>query len=349
MSLPDLTFHGCFGRFAGDASEPIDFLSDEWTQVRNKKRQGKKKQRKEISNPLGNWKTFQNVQGIAKLEVAPKEHIAYHSQNNSRSSRSKASDKKSTSDDLRVKKFQNYVMNLSTEEISNKMRDLITNDVELLQERSVINHNLKCIKKSFERSIELIAVQKKLYDILVTFEILRLPTCWRKVMVESEGASMNIPLRSQQDRLSRKLQAEEKLKSRLLSKLKAGENFMDTLNLKITKALTAIYEMQEEAADWNRLYDNFNVLNYCYVDSTGALHDDTMHDPDENVKCHRNLLPRRKIPKKELVERYFKHKKNIYQHATVRIHQKRSNNNNNAKFTKRTYNDDIPVPSTNPT
>jgi hypothetical protein len=57
----------------------------------------------------------------------------------------------------------------------------------------------------------------------------------------------------------------------LLEKLKAGKNFMNTLNLKIAKALTNIYEMQEEAADWNRLYDNFNILNYCCVDSVGTL------------------------------------------------------------------------------
>ncbi len=131
------------------------------------------------------------------------------------------------------------------------------------------------------------AAQKRLYDILTTFEILRLPTCWRKVMTESEEhdrrfhGSKKIPLCSKQDRLQQKLQAEEKLQSRLLQKLKTGENFMDTLNLKITKALTAIYEMEAESADWNRLYDNFNVHNYCYVDSTGALHDDTMHDPNE--------------------------------------------------------------------
>jgi hypothetical protein len=48
LSKPNLTFHGCFGKFAGDASEPIDFLSDEWTQVRNKKRKDKKKQENEI-------------------------------------------------------------------------------------------------------------------------------------------------------------------------------------------------------------------------------------------------------------------------------------------------------------
>jgi hypothetical protein len=70
--------------------------------------------------------------------------------------------------------------------------------------------------------------------------------------------------------------------------------------------------MEAEAADWNRLYDYFNVLNYCYVDSTGALHDDTMNDPNESNKCHENTLPRRKIPKRELVEKYFKRKKSLF-------------------------------------
>jgi hypothetical protein len=79
MSLSDLTFHSCFGRFAGETLEYINFLSDEWTQVRNKKHQDKKKQGKEISKMLGNWTTFQNAKDIVRLEVTPKEHKSSHS------------------------------------------------------------------------------------------------------------------------------------------------------------------------------------------------------------------------------------------------------------------------------
>jgi hypothetical protein len=147
-------------------------------------------------------------------------------------------------------------------------------------------------------------MQKKLYNVHVTFEILRLPTCWCKVMAESEMYSgqsngpKKIPLRNKKNHLLKKLWAEEKLQTHLLETLKAGENFMDTLNLKITKELTNICIMQNEAANWNRLYNNFNVLNYCYVHSVGALHDDTLQPPNEPGRCHEQSLPRRKIPKK---------------------------------------------------
>jgi hypothetical protein len=42
-SKPSKSFHGCFSRFAGDASEPPDFHSSEWTLVRNKKGKERKK------------------------------------------------------------------------------------------------------------------------------------------------------------------------------------------------------------------------------------------------------------------------------------------------------------------
>jgi hypothetical protein len=42
-SKPSKSFHGCFSRFAGDASEPPDFHSLEWTLVRNKKGKERKK------------------------------------------------------------------------------------------------------------------------------------------------------------------------------------------------------------------------------------------------------------------------------------------------------------------
>jgi hypothetical protein len=84
--MPELTFHGCFGRFAGDASEPIDFLSNEWTQVRNKQRKGEKKKR--ISKSSYNWKFAKST---ATLEVAPKEQVAYHTKNNQKPKKKESS------------------------------------------------------------------------------------------------------------------------------------------------------------------------------------------------------------------------------------------------------------------
>jgi len=84
--MPELTFHGCFGRFAGDASEPIDFLSNEWTQVRNKQRKGEEK--KKISKSSCNWKF---AKSNATLEVAPKKHITHHIGNNQEIKKNKKS------------------------------------------------------------------------------------------------------------------------------------------------------------------------------------------------------------------------------------------------------------------
>jgi hypothetical protein len=114
-----------------------------------------------------------------------------------------------------------------------------------------------------------------------------------------------IHLRTKQDRLLKKRRVEENLQNRLLKNLQAGENFMDTLNNKISDALHKIYDMQKEAADWNRLLDNFSVLNYCYVDSMGTLHNDTMHDPNQSFRCYEHTLPRRKIPEKKSAKKFF--------------------------------------------
>ena len=84
--MPELTFHGCFGRFAGDASEPIDFLSNEWTQVRNKQRKGDMNKR--ISKSSSNWKF---AKSNATLEVAPKKQVAYHIDNQQEIKRNKKS------------------------------------------------------------------------------------------------------------------------------------------------------------------------------------------------------------------------------------------------------------------
>ena len=64
-SKPSKPFHGCFGRFAGDASELTDFHSPEWTLVRNKKG----KENKKISK--SSWKVIPKEQ--VNFVVAPKE------------------------------------------------------------------------------------------------------------------------------------------------------------------------------------------------------------------------------------------------------------------------------------
>ncbi len=91
--------------------------------------------------------------------------------------------------------------------------------------------------------MELIKAQKKLYNIFITFETLRLPNHWQKVPNVYPGLSTKktkIPLHTKDCRL-KKAQIEENTKNHRLEKLKTGENFMDTLNLGLTKALQSIY------------------------------------------------------------------------------------------------------------
>ena len=114
--MPELTFHGCFGRFAGDASEPIDFLSNEWTQVRNKQRKGDKNKR--ISKSSCNWKF---AKSNATLEVAPEEHVAYLTENKQKIKKNKKNLSKmsvqSNSQKLEQKKFEYYISNLTEQDI----------------------------------------------------------------------------------------------------------------------------------------------------------------------------------------------------------------------------------------
>jgi hypothetical protein len=63
-------FHGCFGRFAGDASELTDFYSPEWSLVRNKRDKESKKISK-LSNVIS-WRSIPKEQ--VNFEVDPKEN-----------------------------------------------------------------------------------------------------------------------------------------------------------------------------------------------------------------------------------------------------------------------------------
>ncbi len=84
MSLPNLTFHGCFGTLKGYASEPIAFLSDEWTQVRNK---ACIKKRRKNSTLRSDQNFVQNAGGIANLEVALKVESKFAYLNSKKDSR----------------------------------------------------------------------------------------------------------------------------------------------------------------------------------------------------------------------------------------------------------------------
>lgn len=132
MFTPDLTFHGYFGRFAGDASEPHDFHSDEWTQVRHKTCMNKGK---EISKSRSNWKTIQNARGRANLEVDPKEEYKFVYLNNGNDSKMfKEMLETNLIKKMHTKKFLNHVSKLSIGKIKKHLREIMKNDSILEQE-----------------------------------------------------------------------------------------------------------------------------------------------------------------------------------------------------------------------
>jgi len=61
------SFHGCFGRFMGDALESTDFHSDEWTQVRSRMHRDKEGNR--ISKLLETWKVIQDANWVRNLDL----------------------------------------------------------------------------------------------------------------------------------------------------------------------------------------------------------------------------------------------------------------------------------------
>jgi hypothetical protein len=299
--MPELTFHGCFGRFAGDASEPIDFLSSEWTQVRNKKRKGEKKKR--ISKLSCNWKFAKRN---ATLEVAPEEQVAYHTKNNQKTlNNGKLASKKlkiTLTNKLKQKKFQNHVSNLTEQDLEQKLKDLLKNDIKLQEEKEGVISNLKSAKESLGRSAEIIKAQKKLYELLMEFEMNRRSTYWNSVIGRHSFHNSNInPLQEEMNKNKNKL-----------------EKAVRQLNILDHTVKENLYTLQKTYGNRFKLhheYQNYSCLNHGYNDHYGIIHEEYQPYPSEESKCYGNILPRRKIPKYTKVQESFRRRKHRYQQA----------------------------------
>jgi hypothetical protein len=149
--MPELSFHSCFGRCAGDASKPVDFLSNEWTQVRNKQHKGEQKEK--ILKSSCHWK-FANSN--ATLEVTPKEQFAYHMKNKQELRRNKKPSStmsaQSNSNNVDQKIFESYVSNLTEQDIALKQKELLKNEIKLQEEQENMISSLKYAKSSLEHS-----------------------------------------------------------------------------------------------------------------------------------------------------------------------------------------------------
>jgi hypothetical protein len=201
--MPELTFHGYFGRFTGDASKPIDFLSNEWTQVRNTQHKGGMNEK--ILKSSCNWKFAKSK---AKPEVAPREQVAYHVENKKKIKGNKKSLYKMSvqwnSQKLEQKKFGNYISNLTEHDIELKLKELLKNEIKLQEERETMTSSVKSAKVSLECSIEVIKAQQKLYKNFLEFEMKRSSAYWNYVMGNHSFHNFETnPLRKETDEKSK--------------------------------------------------------------------------------------------------------------------------------------------------
>jgi hypothetical protein len=307
--MPELTFHGCFGRFAGDASEPIDFLSNEWTQVRNKQRKGDKK--KNISKSSCNWKFAKRN---ATLEVAPKEQVAYLTENNQKIKKNTKNLSKmpvqSTSRKLEQKKFENYISNLTEQDIDIKLKELLKNEIELQQEQDNMNSSLKSAKTSLERSVEMIQIQQKLYQILLEFEMNRSSTYWNFVMGNRSFRDF------EHDPLHEEM-------NKKISKLNKAKSQLNKLDDSIKNTLYALQKTYGNRFTLAHDQQNYSCLNNGYIDCYGNIHDEYQPYPNEDSRCYHNMRPRRKIPKYDKVKASFLRRKLRYQKAKLSLDTER--------------------------
>jgi hypothetical protein len=175
MSTPSNAFHGCFGhrrfsvgKFAVDASELID--DSEWTQVRNKKgaRLFKSDQ---VSKFSTNWTNLPKSIPSINLVVAFKanDHFAQVSRTHQRTNMSN----KVKSENVNVIKT-NIIKEVSKEEFQKLLNEIKKVNEELTNESTNIDKSLKLLANSMKISAELLLIKKRLYRLLMEFQLQRL-------------------------------------------------------------------------------------------------------------------------------------------------------------------------------
>jgi hypothetical protein len=300
--MPELSFHGCFGRFAGDASEPIDFLSNEWTQVRNKKRKGKEEKR--ISKLECNWKIAKNK---ANLEVAPKDDNAYLRKNQQESKQQKMKKSvQSKPNNLKPSELKNRVSNLTEQDIDLKLEELLKNEVELHQENEKVGSGLKSVKVSLERSMDLIKAQKKLYRLLLEFEMNRSSVHWNNTLGDHSFHNYESnPL--------------HEMINKTMNKINKATHHLCLLEDIAQGSISHLKEIHDERYDLKRHYNNYHCLNNGFIDHYGNIHEEHQPYPNESYKCYGYDGPRRSIPKYDRVQAYLHRQKLRYQKAKLEL------------------------------
>jgi hypothetical protein len=168
-SKPSNPFHGCFGRFAGDASEPIDFHSAEWTHVRNKR--GKENQISKSNSGSSNWRWIPNEQ--VNFAVAPKgTEQTYSSQENKKLTSGKQSlFKKFQGKGNQEKKPTDVTQRISHKKLDMMLKQMMSNDKILSETGRCIDENIKNLQEQVQKSVTATKALDSLNKILLQFEM----------------------------------------------------------------------------------------------------------------------------------------------------------------------------------
>jgi hypothetical protein len=303
--MPELTFHGCFSRFAGDASEPIDFLSNEWTKVRNKKRKGKEEKR--ISKSECNWKIAKSK---AKLEVAPKDDNAYLRKNEQESKQKMKKSVQSKPNNLKPSKLKNHISNLTEQDIDLKLKELLKNEIKLHQENEKVESGLKSVKVSLKRSMDLIKAQKKLYLLLLEFEMNRSSIHWNNTL--GDRSFHNIEPNPLHEAINK-----------TMNKINKATHHLCLLEDIVQGNINHLQKIHNDRHDSKRHYDNYHCLNNGFIDHYGNIHEEHQPYPNEDYKCYCCDGPCRSIPKYDRVQAYLHRQRLRYQKAKLDLETER--------------------------
>jgi hypothetical protein len=331
------SFHGCFGRFAGDASEPPDFHSSEWTLVRSKKGKEKKKISKSDFR-LCQWSKIPSED--INFEVAPKDSNTTHHMKENNYAFGQPSQKMLPAKGTGNKKPRIAPKPISNHQLDALLKELTLNDTTLMDSTKCNAHTIDTLQDELSRKIATTKAQEELYRILLKFEIARCRnTYWHtKSNRYSHIANNTAPLQ-------RKM-------SNQIEHLMQRQECLEEMNENAKEMAKTIDKLREQRKHWDQ-YDQYHVNHYRHIDFNGVLHENTMqylenygrvhtepisfidsngtiHEQEQfdnldgkckssrnptilcNYGCYNGISPRRKRPNIKRTAKYFAKRRSSY-------------------------------------
>jgi hypothetical protein len=197
MNPSSANLHGCFSRFAGDASQAPDFHSSEWTLVRNKKNFGKQDKKISKSN-LGicTWQTVQKKKEV-NFEVAPEDDKLTYLDPVTKRRRNNRCTKK------RTKTHRNINMMTMTE-IEKIMNELNGQEITLQEIKTNSELEIKKLTERLAHGIKLTNMKRILHEKLRRYVNSRMPL----ILMTT---APNLPLQNKVDKAVKTIREYERL------------------------------------------------------------------------------------------------------------------------------------------